>query len=82
MSELFPACFSCSKSFYLAHSSLDISGKNSKQIRKAMIAGYLSSIIRGLSLVLLFLKAFSSNYISFAKSFFTFLSDKIARSIL
>ena len=67
-SDFFPACFSCSSSFFLAQSSLRFSGKKVAEIPEAMIAGNLSNLKRDLSLELLLPGAYSSEYISFAKS--------------
>ena len=68
MSELFPACFSCSNDLNLSHSSLGSDDKNVVEIPEAMIAGDLGDFISVRSQRDLSLGPFTSKYISFAKS--------------
>ena len=83
MLELFPAFISCSKFFILSQSSSGSDDKNIVfDIREATIAGDLSNFMRVRSRVDFLPRAFTSNYISFAKSYNNFLSAKLARSTL
>ena len=52
-SELFPACFPCSKKIFLSQSSSGSNGKNIVETPEAMIVGDLSNLIQGLSRSLL-----------------------------
>ena len=83
ISELFLTCPSCSNNFTLLRSSLGSDGKNIVfEIPEAEIIkpGDLSNFTSVLSQVVLLSGAFTSKYISFAKSNFNFLSNKLARS--
>ena len=83
ISELFPACLSCSNNFTLLQSSLGSDAKNIVfEIPEAEIIepGDLSNFISVPSQVVLLPGAFTSKYISFAKSNINFSSDKLARS--
>ena len=83
MSELFPACFSCSISLNLSQS---LSGSDYRNIvfelPEAMIAGDLTNFIGVLSLADFLPCPLSSKCISFAKSYINFLSCQLARSTL
>ena len=85
MSELFPACFSCGNNFNQSHNSL---GSVDKYIvfeipdEKIIKPGKLSNFTSVRSRVNLLLVAFTSKFISFAKSYINFLSDFLARSTL
>ena len=85
MLELLPACFSCSNNFNLLHNS---SGSDYKKFvfetleAETIKLGDLSNYIRVLSRVDFLLIAFRSNFNSFAKLYFNFLSDNSARSTL
>ena len=74
MSDLLPACFSCSNNFNLPQSLLGLS--------EAMIAGDLTNDRRNLALVLLLPKDLPSKYISSAKSNVNSVSCELARSVL
>ena len=85
MSEIFPASFSCSNNFTRLHNLLRSDGKYFVlEIRKAEINknGDSSNLISVLSRVDLLPGAFTSKYISFARSYIKFLSDKLAQSAL
>ena len=82
MSELFPACFSCSKNFNLSQSCLGFSGKNTVEIPESILAGDLSNLIGNLSLVLYYLKLFDQSIFLCKNSNMIFLSDNLARSTL
>ena len=85
MSDLFPACFSCGNSFYPLQSS---SRSDDKKIvfetpeAETIKPGDLSYFIRVLSPVDFLPTSFRSKFISFAKSYISFLSAKLARSTL
>ena len=85
MSELIPACFSCSNIFNLSQSS---SGSGEKNIvfeipeAETNIPGDLSILIRVRSRVDLLPGALTSNYSYSANLYIMFLSAKIARSTL
>ena len=65
-SELFPACFSCSRNFNQLHSSSGLDGKNIEfEIPEAMITGDLSNLLIDLSRSLLRPFCLLSNFISF-----------------
>ena len=83
--ELMPACSSCSNNVYLLHNLSGSDGKNNVfEIPEAELikTGDLGTLIRVLFRVDLLPWAFTSNYISFAKSYNNFLSAKLARSTL
>ena len=83
--ELIPACFSCSKSFNLLQSSLGSDDKTNvfeTPEAESIELGFLSNLVRDLSLMLLLLTPLMSKSISFAKNYISFLSDKLARSTL
>ena len=84
MSELFPACFSCSKNFNLLHNSLGSDHKHfvmETPEAETKKPGDLNNFISVRSPDLLIL-AFTSKFISFANSYNNFLSGKLARSTL
>ena len=82
MLKLIPDCFSCTENFNPSQSSLGSEGKKFVEVPQALLASDVSSLITGLSLINLLPKAFSSDYISFAKSNIIFLSDNLARAML
>ena len=85
MSELFPACFSCNNNYNLLQSS---SGSDDIKIvfetteAETIKLGNFSNFIRVLPQVDLIPGAFRSKFISFAKSYINFFSDKLARSTI
>ena len=85
MSELFPACFSCSNNFILSQSS---SGSDDKKVvyetpeAKTIKPGDFSNFMSVLSLVDFLPTALRSKCISFAKSCNYFLSVKLTLSML
>ena len=85
MSELFPACFSCSGNFNLSQSSLESENKNNvfetPQAETTKL-GDSSNFIRVLSLVDFLPAGFRSKFFSSAKSYINFLSAKQARLTL
>ena len=83
--DFFPACFYCGNNFNFPHKASGSDGKNIVfEIPEAEIfkLGGLIYFIGGLFLVDLLLVVFTSNFISFAKSYINFLSDKLARSTI
>ena len=82
MSELFPACFSCSNKFNLLHSSSGSDHKNNGFDTPEAELGDLSNFRRVLYRVDFLPEPFTSKCISFAKSYINFLSDNLARSTL
>ena len=85
MSELFPACFSCNNNFNPSHNSLGSDDRNivfQTPEAETIKPGELSNFISFLSRIDLLPKDFVSNFISIAKSYIKFLSDKLARSTL
>ena len=83
--EFFPACFSSSNNFNLSQSS---SGSDDKKIvfetpeAETIKTGDLSNFESVRSRADFLPVALRSNFISFAKAYVTFLSDKLARSTL
>ena len=85
ISELFPACFSCNNNFHIPHNSLGSDDRNIVfEIPEAetIKPGALSNFTSFLSRIDLLPGAFASKCISFAKSYYNFLSYKLARSTL
>ena len=82
MSELFPVCFSCSNNFNLLHYSSRSDDKKIVEIPEVVIAGDLSNFVRVRSRVDFLPCPLSSKCNSFAKSYISFLSVKLARSTL
>ena len=81
MSEIVPAFFSCNNNFKLSQNSSGSDDKNLVfEIPESMIAGDLSNFVRVRSRVDLLPTPFTSERLSFAKSYPNFLSDKLARS--
>ena len=75
--------YSCNNNFNLSHNSLGSDDKNIVfETPEAVIAGDLSNFISVLSRVVLLPQAFVSKFISFAKSYISFLSCILARSTL
>ena len=83
MSELLPACFSCSINFNLSQS---LSGSDDKNIvfetpeAETIKPGDLSILLRVLSQVDFLPTAVRSKFICFAKLYLSFVSRKLARS--
>ena len=77
--KIFSRLFSCKIIFNLLQSLLGFSDEKNVEIPEATIAGYLSNIISKRSRVELLPVVFTSNYISFAKAYLNFLSNKLAR---
>ena len=69
MSELFPACFSCSNKFILSQTSSGSDGQTFVEITESMMAGDLSNFLSVLSLIDFLPGALTSEYISFANSY-------------
>ena len=67
-SDLLPACFSCSNNFNLSQSSSGLSGQNTVEMPKTMIAGDLSKFIGDPSLRFFRPTCLILNFISFPKS--------------
>ena len=90
VSELLPACFSCINKFNLSHSSLGLDGKHlvfekdffETPEAETIIPGDLGKPISDLTLGLSLPGALYSKYISFAKLYINFLSNKLARPAL
>ena len=84
-SELLSPCFSCHRNFNLSQKSFGSDDTNivfETHGAETNKPGDLSFFISVLSLIAFLSMAFRSKFISFAKPYITFLSDKLARSTL
>ena len=83
--EILPACLCCYLNFILSHNSMGSKDKNivfETLEAETIKPGDLSNFIRVLSQIDLLHCAFKSKFNSFAKSYFNFLSYKLARLAL